>query len=133
MPDTDHNIHPGDYSSVSLLEPEPSSPPSVRRSSRNRNSTISLYDPSTGRSTVRAVSYSGKSLVGKLAVAALMATTQTANHLLHECINGMNPFTNEVDSLPIDIMSSPYALKAKATADPDLPNERVALTGPDSD
>ena len=62
-----------------------------------------------------------------------MATTHTASHLLHECINGMDPFTNEVDSLPIDIMSSPCALKAKASNDPDLPNERTALQGPDSD
>lgn len=47
-------------------------------------------------------------------------------------IYGMNPFTNEVDSMPIDLLQSPYALKGKASSDPDTPPPREALTGNDA-
>jgi hypothetical protein len=73
-----------------------------------------------------------------LAFGSLLATsvnrlggiTPPSVHMMQAQVLGFNPNTGLQESLPPGLTQSPWAMKAKASKDPNLPSLRESLNGP---
>ena len=76
-------------------------------------------------------SYSSRpsSLIG-FVCAYLFAMSPVSAHMLQSQVQGYNPMSGTQEFLHPRIMQSPFALKASARRDPDLPTLRESISGP---
>jgi len=74
--------------------------------------------------------YTGTRIIGRLATALLASTaSHISQHLLYSQALNTDPHTGFLDATHPCIGQSPFAFKAKASHDPDLPGMQEALTG----
>ena len=113
----------------------PLSPQPVRRnpSRAARHQDISRLDPDP-----RKKSYEPPSRLCRFLPLSLLATlvgsttgiSSPAAHLLHAQSRSFDPVTQHQEDFHPGLIQSPFALKAKASKDPDLPSLKESLTGP---
>ena len=98
----------------------------LRRSQRNRVPPDRLQPTMKGKSH----GYLRPSSMFAAAMLATSAITPQSSHMLHQQAIGLDPIGEFQENIHPWTTQTPWALKAKASKDPDLPSIREALTGP---